>query len=186
MTIALLVIDVQMALAIDDANGGERSCREAEGNIGQLLSAFRQTDHRVIHIHHYGLDDDDPFNEKAVGSKVQPFAKPNNGEKTYVKNGSSAFIGTTLEKDLRKDNIKTLILCGATANHCVETATRMGSNLGFDCYYVGDAVWAYGVKGPDGTHHSGEQIHSVSMANIEGEFARVVTTKKILADLASF
>ena len=112
MTIALLIIDVQMALANDDANGAERSCLDAEQNIAKLLSAFRKNNNVILHIHHYGLDPADPFHEKAVGSNVQPFAKPKDEEKIYKKNASSAFIGTTLEKDLCTNNIKTLILCG--------------------------------------------------------------------------
>ena len=75
---------------------------------------------------------------------------------------------------------------GATANHCVETTTRMASDIGFNCYYVSDAVWAYSVTGPDGKTHDAEQVHSVSLANLEGEFAKIVTTKKILTQLDSF
>jgi orotidine-5'-phosphate decarboxylase len=45
---------------------------------------------------------------------------------------NSAFIGTDVEKRLRATDIKTLVTCGATTNHRVETATRMAGNLGLD------------------------------------------------------
>ncbi|MES0885225.1 isochorismatase family protein [Roseibium sp. SCP14] len=181
MKTALLVIDVQMALAHDDEAGAERSCPDAGNNISTLLQTFRDLDGTVIHIHHHGLDADDPFNAEAPGAAVQPLAAPAVGEAVYIKNVSSSFIGTTLEKDLRADNIERLVLCGATANHCVETTTRMAGNLGFDAIYVSDAVWAYAATGPDGVTHSAEQIHSISLANIEGEFATVLSTEQVLA-----
>ena len=181
MKTALLVIDVQMALAHDDASGAERSCPQAEQNITSLLATFRERGDTVVHVHHHGTDEDDPFYTNASGSDVQPYAKPLDGEASYIKYGSSAFIGTSLEEDLRKDNIERLVLCGATANHCVESATRMGSNLGFEAYYVADAVWAYAATGPDGVAHSAEQIHSTTLATLEGEFATVLPTEKILA-----
>ena len=181
MKTALLVIDVQMALAHDDAEGAERSCPEAEDNISRLLAAFRQRGDAVIHIHHHGTDPDDPFNANAAGSAVQPVAEPQEGEPVYIKHVSSGFIGTSLEADLREQNVERLILCGATANHCVETTTRMAGNLGFDAHYVSDAVWAYAATGPDGVSHSAEQIHSTTLANLQGEFATVVPTETVLA-----
>ena len=181
MKTALLVIDVQMALAHDDAAGAERSCREAESNIAMLLKQFRERDDMVIHVHHHGLEKDDPFHADAPGAAVQPFAKPETGEAVYIKNGSSCFIGTSLEADLRAAGITRLITCGATANHCVETATRMASNLGFETFYAADAVWAYSATGPDGVTHSAQTIHSTTLANLQDEFATVMPTTALLA-----
>lgn len=181
MKTALLVIDVQMALAHDDANGAARSCHQAEQNIATLMTAFCQRGDAVIHVHHIGLDPEDPFHSDAPGAAVQPIAAPIDDEAIYIKHVSSAFIGTSLEADLKSAGVERVVTCGATANHCVETTTRMASNLGFETYYTADAVWAYAATGPDGVEHSAEQIHSVSMANLEGEFASVLPTEKILS-----
>jgi nicotinamidase-related amidase len=180
MKTALLVIDVQMALADDDANGAERSCPEAEQNITALLTDFRKRYEKVIHIHHHGLAPEDPFNANASGSAVQPYAKPLEGEAVIIKNVSSGFIGTSLESDLREANIERVVLCGAAANYCVESTARMAGNLGFDTIYTSDAVWGYAETGPDGIAHSAEQIHSMSLCNINEEFARVMGTAQVL------
>jgi nicotinamidase-related amidase len=181
MKTALLVIDVQMALAHDDADGAERSCPEAAPNITALLAAFRERGDPIAHVHHHGLDADDPFNANAPGSAVQPFGSPHDGEPVYIKHVSSAFAGSTLAEDLRKQGVERLVLCGATANHCVESATRAASDLGFDVHYASDAVWAYAQTGPDGVVHSAEQVHSTTLSTVQGEFATVLPTAQILA-----
>ena len=180
MKTALLVIDVQMALAKEDAAGTERSCPEAEDNIAKLLTSFRSSGAPVVHIHHHGTDKDNPFHPDAPGSAVQPVAAPEMGEPVIIKTGSSGFVGTSLLDVLQKAGVERVVLCGATANHCVESTTRSAADLGFNPVYVADGVWTYGITGPDGTTHSAEQIHSVSMATLEGEIAVVKTTQDIL------
>jgi nicotinamidase-related amidase len=69
---------------------------------------------------------------------------------------------------------------GATANHCVESTTRSAADLGYNPIYAGDAVWTYGIIGPDGTSHSAELIRSVSIATLQGEIAAVMNTNDIL------
>ncbi|WP_282169715.1 isochorismatase family protein [Ruegeria atlantica] len=180
MKTALLVIDVQMALAHEDAAGAVRSCPEAGDNIGRLLSRFRAQGDKIVHVHHHGLDPDDPFHADAPGAAVQPFAAPQGDEPVIIKYVSSAFAGTSLEADLRADNIERVVICGATANHCAESAARSASSLGFEMVYASDAVWAYDATGPDGVTHSAEQIHSVTLANLQGEFGEVCSTDTIL------
>lgn len=184
MKMALLVIDVQMALAHEDASGTERSCPEAEDNIAQLMAKFRGNDDTIIHIHHHGTDTDDPFHPDAPGSAVQPVAAPIKDEPVVIKTGSSGFVGTQLQNILSNAGIERVVTCGATANHCVESTTRSAADLGYNPIYAADAVWTYGITGPDGVHHSADQIHSVSMATLEGEIATVMKTEDILKQLS--
>ena len=180
MNTALLVIDVQMAFVHDDNNGASRSCPQAEENVAMLLERFRKSEDSVIHIHHHALDADDPFNADAPGAAAQDFAAPIAGEQVVIKHVSSGFAGTSLEQNLRTAGINRLAICGATANHCAESTARMAGNLGFETYYISDAVWAYGATGPDGVVHSPEQVHSMTLSNLQGEFATVLTTAQFL------
>ncbi|RKF16225.1 isochorismatase family protein [Roseovarius spongiae] len=181
MKTALLVIDVQMALAHEDAAGAERSCPGAEDNIALLLDGFRSIGGMVVHVHHHGTDPDDPFHPDSAGAAVQPVAAPQPGEPVVTKTGSSGFVGTPLQTILQEAGVERVILCGATANHCVESTTRNAADLGFNPVYAADAVWTYGLTGPDGVRHGAERIHSVSMATLDGELAVVKNTKDILS-----
>ena len=181
MKTALLVIDVQMAFVHDDANGAFRSNPAASENIASLLAEYRQRGDKVIHIHHHGTDASDPFHPDAPGVVVQPFAAPLEGEDVVIKHGGSGFVGTALEQILREAGVERVVVCGATANHCVESTTRSAGDQGFDTYYTSDAVWAYSVIGPDGVEHSAEQVHSVTLSTLHGEFATVVPTSEALA-----
>ncbi len=51
---ALLVVDVQQAFAIWDAEGRRRNNPEALERIAELLAAFRAAGLPVIHIRHAG------------------------------------------------------------------------------------------------------------------------------------
>ena len=180
MKTALLVIDVQMAFVHDDNNGASRSCPQAEENVANLLQQFRGSGDKIVHIHHHALDPDDPFHPDSAGAKVQAFATPIEGEDVVIKHVASAFVGTTLEANLRSAEINRLIICGATANHCAESTARSAGNLGFETIYISDAVWAYAATGPDDTEHSAEQIHSMTLCNLHGEFASVLSTAQLL------
>jgi len=170
-----------MAFALRDADGSPRSAPEAEENIAKVLAAFRAADLKICHIHHHSRVEGSPFTAGLSGAEVQDFAAPRAGEAVYIKHENSAFIGTSLEANLRQQDVRHLIMCGATANHCVETTTRMAGNLGFDAYFLADGVWAYGETGPDGKSHTAEEVHSMTLANLHGEFATVVATGDILA-----
>jgi nicotinamidase-related amidase len=183
MKTALLVIDVQMALAHLDSEGEPRSCPQAEQNIARLMEKFRSNNDPVIHIHYHGADLDDPFHPSLPGSVVQPIAAPRAGEPIVIKTRSSGFMGTNLEDILTEQGIEQLVLCGATANHCVESTTRTAGDLGYQPIYVADATWTYGLTGPDGVTHSAEQIHSVSIATLQGEIASVQNTDVLLSTL---
>ncbi|MDP6591365.1 MAG: isochorismatase family protein [Alphaproteobacteria bacterium] len=177
---ALLVIDVQMAFVHFDAEGAARSTPLAESNIRRLLQKFRDAGGKIIHIHHHSHEPGSPFTAGLPGALVQMFARPAPGEATYIKHVNSAFIGTSLEGDLSRAGIEHLIVCGAEANKCVETTARMAGNLGFNTLYVSDGVWAYGSTGPDGREHGPDDVLSVTLSNMHGEFATVLSTEQAL------
>jgi nicotinamidase-related amidase len=180
---ALIVVDVQRAFDEWEAAGKRRNNPEALGRIVELLAAFRAGRTPIFHIRHESMRPDSSFAPGATGYPVKDEAREIEGEAVIVKRVNSAFIGTDLEARLRAAGIMTLVICGATTNHCVETTTRMAGNLGFDARLVRDATWTFDRVGPDGDAHSAEDIHAMTLANLNGEFARIVSASEVISGL---
>jgi nicotinamidase-related amidase len=180
---ALIVVDVQRAFDEWEAAGKRRNNPDAVARIADLLAAFR--DHRtpIFHIRHEGTRPTSSFLPGGTGYPVKDEARERNGEPVIVKRVNSAFIGTDLESRLRAAGIRRVVICGATTNHCVETTTRMAGNLGFDTHLVRDATWTFDRTGPDGDAHTAEDIHAMTLSNLNGEFARIVTAADAIAAL---
>ncbi|BAL79691.1 cysteine hydrolase family protein [Bradyrhizobium cosmicum] len=180
---ALIVVDVQRAFDEWETAGKRRNNPDAVARIVDLLTAFRAHGAPIFHIRHKGTKPNSSFLPSRSGYAVKDEACEAPGEAVIVKHVNSAFIGTDLESRLRAGNITTLVICGATTNHCVETTTRMAGNLGFDARLVRDATWTFERIGPDGDTHSAEEIHAMTLSNLNGEFARIVTTHEVIASL---
>ena len=100
-----------------------------------------------------------------------------------IKHGSSACIGIGLEVMLRDAGFDQLVLCGGAANYCVESMVRIAGNLGFDTRVVGDALINFQKTLRDGRVLPAADVLAVVLANLDGEFARVVSSDEILAEL---
>ena len=179
----LIVIDVQRAFDEWVAAGQRRNNPDAEARIAELLAAFRQAGAPIIHVRHDSTDPASRLHPGAPGNAVQAFARERAGEPVLVKHVNSAFIGTDLEARLRASGAGTVVICGATTNHCVETTTRMAGNLGFEAWLARDATWTFDRAGPDGDLHAAEDLHAATLANLHDEFARVVWTAEVVEAL---
>lgn len=176
---ALVVIDVQKAFDEWEASGKKRNNPDAVTRIAELLADFRAKLAPVIHIRHASLKPGSAFQVERPGFAVRDDAREHDGEPVIIKHVNSAFIGTDLETRLRQSAIDTLVIVGATTNHCVETTTRMAGNLGFNAKLVRDATWTFDRDGIDGEHFTAEQVHAMTLANLQGEFAEIVTASDI-------
>lgn len=176
---ALIVIDVQHAFDVWEAAGKRRNNPDAVAHIVDLLAAFRSAGAPVFHVRHRGTELGSSFAPDSLGYRVKDEARECAGEPVIVKEVNSAFIGTDLESQLRDAGVCSVVICGATTNHCVETTTRMAGNLGFNALLVRDATWTFDRIGPDGDLHSAEAIHAMTLSNLNGEFAQIATTAEI-------
>ena len=182
---ALLVVDVQKGF--DDPYWGARNNPDAEAKIGQLLETWRETKRPVFHVFHDSASPDSPLRPKSDGNAPKPEGAPRVGEGVYRKTVNSAFIGTSLEADLRKAGITTLVVVGLTTNHCISTTVRMAGNLGFEVYLLSGATATFDRVGIDGRNRPAEEVHAAALSDLHGEFATVIDTSSLLgsAGLAS-
>lgn len=176
---ALLIIDLQNA--IDHPSWGVRNNPDAEKNVAALLDAWRRTGQPIYHIRHDSREPASHYRPGQPGNDFKPEAQPLPGETIIAKQTNSAFIGTDLESRLRAAVQTTLVITGVITNNSVEATVRMAGNLGFNTFLVEDAVFTFGCKDFAGTPRTAEEVHAMSLANLDGEYCTVVQTKAVLA-----
>jgi nicotinamidase-related amidase len=178
---ALVIIDFQKA--IDDprwALYGPRNNSDAERNIARLLETWRARKWPIYHVRHDSLEAGSTYRPGQPGNEFKREAAPLPGETIVVKRTNSAFIGTNFEERLRKARHATLIVCGVITNNSVEATVRMAGNLGFKTYLVEDACFTFPRPDWHGQLRKAEEVHAMSLANLEGEYATVLTTAQAL------
>lgn len=105
---------------------------------------------------------------------------PEPGEMIMEKSVNCAFIGTGLEKALKEQNIDTCIFVGVITNNSVEATVRVAGDLGFDAFVVSDATATFDKTDYNGKLHRAEDIHAISLANMDKEYATVIDTEGVL------
>ena len=127
---ALVVIDVQRAFDLWEAAGKRRNNPDAVARIRDLLDAFRANRASIFHVRHRSNRPGSSFALSGPGYPVRDEARELAGEPVVVKEVNSAFIGTDLEARLRTAGARSVVICGATTNHCVETTTGVSKTWG--------------------------------------------------------
>ncbi|MDA9207904.1 isochorismatase family protein [Octadecabacter sp.] len=177
MRTALIIIDMQMMMQDRMDAGRDFVNPEAPGNIAALAAHFRATGQPVVHVRHSDDTAGSPLHPDASGYQPMPCAVAQDGEPVFIKTTSSAFASTDLEAWLRSEGIIDVLVTGAVASFCVNSAVRAGADLGFNMSIVEDAVIDFDLP------HAGlgaQQIFDVSMGLLEADFAKVVTTSEAL------
>ena len=190
MKTALVLIDIQDGLDSWSYYGDDRSHPQAEKNCQLLLQTFRGKDLPVFHVKHNSANEKSPLHPTNPGNRIKTMVQPLPNELVYQKDVNSAFIGTSLEKDLKDREVMKLVFIGFTIEHCISSSVRMSANLGFETILVHDATAAFSKKDAQGNTISAELVHEVSTANLREEFAEVTDTdsliEKINHDFSSF
>ena len=178
---ALLIVDLQRA--IDDPSWGVRNNPGAEANIAALLAAWRAAGRPVFHVKHNSTEPRSTYRPGQPGNDFKPAAAPRQGEAVIEKQTNAAFIGTDLEARLRRAGISTLVIAGVITNNSVEATVRLAGNLGFDTFVVSDATATVGMTDLRGRTWSADDVHWLALSNMDGEYARVVSTARLLGDV---
>jgi nicotinamidase-related amidase len=176
---ALIMIDVQ--LAWNDPSWGRRNNPDAEKVMSDALELWRENNLPVIHVRHDSRNPDSLLKAGKPGYEFKPEAMPVDGEPVIVKHVNSGFIGTDLEQRIRAQGIHDLFFAGITTDHCVSTTVRMAANLGFNVFVIEDACVTFDRKDLKGRTIRAEDVHSVSLASLNGEFATVLSFNDLSA-----
>ena len=174
----LVVIDVQQGFR--DTFWGSNGNPEALTNISQLVEHWRSKKLPIVFVKHNSKHPDSPLFSGSPGNNFEPLL---DGPRDVViqKSVNSAFYGTPdLHLWLAKRNFRNIVICGITTNRCCETTARMAGNLGYTTTFVIDATDAFDLTHADGSITVASEVMRMTAANLDGEFAAVVTTNKAL------
>jgi nicotinamidase-related amidase len=134
----------------------------------------------LIHIRHDSTEPRSHYRPGQPGNAFKPEVAPLPQELVIAKRTNSAFIGTGLEQRLRAGGHTALVVVGVSTNNSVEATVRMAGNLGFETWLVEDACFTFGRTDWRGTARSAEEVHAMSLANLDGEYCTVTSTDEIL------
>ena len=177
----LIIIDVQRAIdAPYHAADGPRNHPDAEARISQLLSLWRLAGWPLIHIRHDSKSEESAYRPGQIGNSFKDAVAPLASELIIPKTTNSAFIGTDLEHRLLKAGASKLVITGVATNNSVEATVRMAGNLGFDTYLVDDCCFTFGRRDFSGRLRSADEVHAMSLANLDGEYCAVIDSAALL------
>jgi len=175
---ALILIDMQQCMASPAA--GERNNPDAEANIARLLAAWRERGAPVVHVRHISRFPTSGFAPGQPGALFQPAFMPRDGEHVVEKNVPDAFVQSALERWLRVRGIERVVIVGVSTNISVECSVRSAGNLGFKVTVVEDATFTFARPDHAGMARSADEVHAMSLANMDGEYATVASTAQVL------
>jgi len=178
---ALIIIDMQRG--IDDPKLGRRNNPDAERNMQSLLSAWRRSARPIVHVRHMSRSPESVFWPGQPGAEFQDQFAPLADEHVVEKNVPDAFINSGLERWLHAREIGEVVVVGVVTNNSVEATARTAGNLGFKTFVVADATFTFDKVDYRGTLRSADEVHAMSLANLQGEYATVATTLEVLSAL---
>ncbi len=174
----LIVIDVQQGFR--DPRWGLNGNPDALSNISNLVAHWRTKKLPIVFVKHNSKHPESPLNPGNSGNSLEPILDGPN-DVVIQKSVNSAFYGTPdLHLWLTKRNFRNVVICGITTNRCCETTARMAGNLGYNTSFVIDATDAFDLTHKDGTVTRAVDVMRMTAANLDGEFATVLTTAEAL------
>jgi nicotinamidase-related amidase len=175
---ALIIIDMQRG--VTSAAAGPRNNPDAELKIAELLAAWRASGATVVHVRHISRTPGSLFWPGQVGVEFLEALAPLPDEHVVEKNVPDAFIQSGLERWLRVRGIGAVVIVGVSTNNSVEATARSAGNLGFKTQVVADATYAFDKRDFSGTPRTAAEVHAMALANLDGEYAQIVSTEALL------
>ncbi|NWA08086.1 cysteine hydrolase family protein [Pseudomonas gingeri] len=175
---ALIVIDQQQGIL--QPRLGPRNNPQAEDRIAGLLHHWRAHARPVIHVQHLSRSPESVFWPGQSGVEFQERFRPLAGEWLVQKEVPDAFCATGLQIRLQEAGIDQLVIVGVATHNSVEATARTAGNLGFATWVVEDACYTFDKADFFGQPRSAREVHAMSLGNLHGEYATVVSSGELL------
>ncbi|WP_433500654.1 cysteine hydrolase family protein [Sphaerimonospora sp. CA-214678] len=177
MSRALIVIDVQESFRARPLWQRIANPKIADP-VNRLVRLARANGDLVVWVLHTEPGSETVF-DPALGHVrlLDELERPRPGEPVLHKTSHNAFTTTDLQRRLTEAGVRELLVCGIRTEQCVETTTRLGSDLGYRMVFVTDAT----TTNPIGDL-SAEEIIERTEAVLRDRFARIATVAELEAE----
>jgi nicotinamidase-related amidase len=182
-TTALVVIDLQKGIAAMGRQFQPHSVGTVISNAAELAAAFRKNGMPVLLVH-VVASEAERFTPIADEQQLRNASPPKDwsdfvpelaqkeSDIVVTKKQWGAFYGTDLELQLRRRGIKTIVLCGISTNHGVESTARFAYEYGFQQIFAEDAMTSMSAE-----------MHRLAIDTAFKRMGRVRKTEGILKSL---
>ncbi|WP_035796759.1 cysteine hydrolase family protein [Kitasatospora mediocidica] len=180
MNRALIVIDVQESFRVSPLWEQTANPKIAEP-VNRLVRLARANGDLVVWVLHAEPGSGGLF-DPALGHVrlLAELDQPAPGEPVIHKTSHNAFTTTNLQQRLTEAGVRELVVCGIRTEQCVETTTRVGSDLGYQVVFVTEAT----TTNPIGTLGT-DAIIERTEAVLRDRFARIATVAELEAEAAA-
>jgi nicotinamidase-related amidase len=180
MSRALIVIDVQESFRARAGEWAEVGNPKIAEPVNRLVRLAREQGDTVVWVLHEEPGTGGVF-DPALGHVrlLEGLEQPEPGDISVRKTSHNAFTTTNLQQQLTERGITELVLCGIRTEQCVETTTRVGSDLGYRCTFVTDATTTNAI----GTLSVAAIIERTE-AVLRDRFAKIATVDELVAAAA--
>lgn len=176
---ALLVVDMQRYFFDKKSHAFLKPATAILPNVRNILDGYRELGLPIIFTRHAYAKGEDPGIMKTWWSeleeeddplaKVVPELQPLPKEPVLRKGRYSAFVGTDLEKRLRKLGVERLLITGVMTHLCCESTARDAFMRDFEVFFV-----------IDGTATEDDDLHVASLMTLTDGFVMPITAEEVL------
>lgn len=86
-------------------------------------------------------------------------------------------------RNIRDLGISDILIVGVATYNFVESTARTGGDLGFYVTVIGDACYTFGKNYFDGNPKAAQDVHVMSLANLDEEYAAVKHSEAFLFEI---
>ena len=179
MNATLVLIDFQKAA--DDPAHAPRGQLHAEENAAALLRHWREMEQPIVHLQHHSMDPQAADAPGAEGHGFKSGLEPLTHEPVVEKRTDNGFVGTDLMAVLEDAGPAELVVCGLMLEGAVESTVRMAHAVGFMVFLPQDCTASREQHGIGDENWTNDQVHALTLAVLDGEYAKVVSSQDLMA-----
>ncbi|WBF44223.1 cysteine hydrolase family protein [Serratia rubidaea] len=181
---ALIVIDIQNEYYAGKGFRGKMVIPDGRAvleNSKKLVDFAHKHRMPVYFVRHVGAKEGPLFAAGSVYAEFHQELQPTAQDAVIEKATPSAFVGTDLDAQLKKQGVTTLLVAGLMTHMCVSSTARDAVPLGYSVLIAGDATATRDLDDGAGGVVDHRVLQRAALAGVADVFAEIHSTRDILS-----